>query len=193
MTPPSAPRFEVEVKYRLAANQAELLTHRLEELGARAEPSQRQIDLYFAHPARNFASTDEALRLRTAQGVSTATYKGPKQDTSTKTRLEVETPIQDPQGFVELMRALGFRDVRHVDKLRSTYVLSDPGGSVEVSIDRVEGLGVFAEIETMAEAHEVDRARSGVLAWGERLGLKDMERRGYIEMLLASAPNQERP
>ena len=86
---------------------------RLEELGGEYQAELRQVDSYFAHPARDFAVTDEALRIRQANGDCYITYKGPKIDATTKTRREIELPL--PSGprtceqFTELLESLGFR------------------------------------------------------------------------------------
>ena len=53
--------YEVELKYPIQ-NVAPLI-ERLEALGARRGSPARQVDRYFAHPCRNFAETDEALRM----------------------------------------------------------------------------------------------------------------------------------
>src|SRR5688572_28544694 len=71
-------QYEVEQKHRVvdvAALEAQLSARRI-----RLEPAIIQSDEYFAHPARDFAKTDEALRIRTSGGKSFVTYKGPKLD-----------------------------------------------------------------------------------------------------------------
>ena len=54
--------YEVEQKFRV--NDMLAVEHALRRLGAHIEPPQLQVDCYFAHPARDFAKTDEALRIR---------------------------------------------------------------------------------------------------------------------------------
>ena len=84
-----------------------------------------QSDQYFAHPARDFAQTDEALRIRTVGDTSFVTYKGPKLDATSKTRRELELPLaaSDPDGsqFAELLAALGFTPVAIVRKQRRKF------------------------------------------------------------------------
>ena len=81
--------FEVEIKFRAA--DLEALGRRLLSLGAEPIGTSEQEDLYLAHPSRDFASTDEALRLRRVGDMNRITYKGPKLGGPTKTR--EETPI----------------------------------------------------------------------------------------------------
>ena len=56
-------QYEVEQKFRLG-EQAESIIARLAEIGASEIGEARQADHYFNHPVRDFATTDEALRIR---------------------------------------------------------------------------------------------------------------------------------
>src|SRR5688572_12433222 len=106
-------QYEVEQKHRVEDVAA--LVAQLVQRGVTLDPPVTQADQYFSHPARDFAKTDEALRIRTAGECSFVTYKGPKLDTTTKTRRELELPLhpEDAEGtkFAELLAALGFRPV----------------------------------------------------------------------------------
>ncbi|NQT36418.1 MAG: CYTH domain-containing protein, partial [Planctomycetes bacterium] len=51
-------QYEVEQKYPVADLAA--LETSLTALGAELQPPQLEVDLYYAHPARDFAATDEA-------------------------------------------------------------------------------------------------------------------------------------
>ena len=80
--------LEVELKFPL--DDALSLRERLVSVGAEAKSMVVQSDAYFNHPARDFAQTDEALRIRTVGDESVVTYKGPKLGGSAKTRFELE-------------------------------------------------------------------------------------------------------
>src|SRR3954468_18985093 len=84
-------QYEVEQKHRVTDEAA--LMARLRESGGHLETSIEQSDQYFAHPCRDFAKTDEALRIRKVEAKAFVTYKGPKLDTTTKTRREIELPL----------------------------------------------------------------------------------------------------
>lgn len=85
--------YEVEQKYPVA-DVAEL-EGRLGDAGALWHGVVEQVDRYFGHPSRDFAVTDEALRLRsTADGV-VITWKGPRLDAAAKTRREIELPLAE--------------------------------------------------------------------------------------------------
>jgi len=174
---------EVEAKLRLAScGELEEVRRRLEELGARLEGVVVEEDTYFQHPCRDFAETDEALRLRIAGGRAELTYKGPKRILGgSKARAEYTTAVADSGEAARILEALGFRPAAVVRKQRSYYRLGD----VAVSLDHVEGLGCFLEAEYRGQgsAEEAARAIEEVL---ERLGVATRERiyKSYLELLL---------
>jgi 2-amino-4-hydroxy-6-hydroxymethyldihydropteridine diphosphokinase len=180
--------YEVELKFAAPIEGGEFeLEPKLRALGAEAEPVERHVDRYFNSPARDFAATDEALRLRSVGAETILTYKGPKVDAATKTRFELEVPVEarHEQDLAEVLRRVGFREVRTVEKTRRPFGMRWRGRRMTVSIDAVAGLPPFIELETIAEDAEVDDARAALEALAEELGLANRERRSYLEMLLA--------
>src|SRR5436305_7495791 len=144
--------FEVEVKYRSVDH--DQLRRRLIERGAAPEPEVAQEDVYLSHPSRDFAVTNEALRLRRIGAENRITYKGPRHEGPTKTREEIEIPAAEGEdAFRQLARLfenLGFQPVATIRKTRTPFHVADPLHSIEVALDHAEGLGDFAEIETVA-------------------------------------------
>ncbi|MCA9079567.1 MAG: class IV adenylate cyclase [Planctomycetaceae bacterium] len=184
-------KYEVELKFRLAGSVEQLLTH-LEELQANVGSEEAQRDTYFAHPSRDFVATREALRIRSTEAENVITYKGPLIDEQTKTRQEIEIPCESgPEVSKHLWvmwRALGFRDVRRVSKVRRSFELRWEDRDFLVAMDDVEDLGRYVEIETIADEKSWQRARDATLRLAERLGLNESERRSYLEMLLERDP-----
>jgi adenylate cyclase class 2 len=181
--------FEVELKFRVDdhGQVTRLLAHR----GVLAGPPTAQEDLYLAHPARDFARTDEALRLRRDGESNHVTYKGPKHAGPTKTREELEVAFADgPEArgdFLAVFTRLGFRAILEVKKTRLTFRLAHGGRPMTVALDRVEGLGSFAEVETIATSQaDLPAAQAAVLELAAGLGLTDVERRSYLRMALES-------
>ena len=177
--------LEVEAKARapnLAAVEA-----RLSGLGAILESNKIERDEYFAHPSRDFARTDEALRLRviTADdggGWSRAelTYKGAKVDASTKSRPEetVEIPLDQVEGLRRVLAHLGFRPVASVEKSRREFLHE----GLTVCLDKVEHVGDYVEVELISA--DLEGARARVLSLFKELELDPTERRSYLELLL---------
>jgi adenylate cyclase, class 2 len=178
--------YEVEQKHRVVDVAA--LTAQLAQRGVQLEPAIAQSDRYFAHPARDFVKTDEALRIRTSDGKSFVTYKGPKLDVVTKTRHELELPLneQDADGsqFAELLAALGFRPVATVRKQRRKFRIDHAGRHVEGSIDEVDGVGTFVELELISDDENLEAAKQVIRELAAELDLGPTERRSYLGMLL---------
>jgi len=191
------PVYEVEIKFPVAdPRDVEL---RLVALAARFREPVEQVDRYFAHPCRDFARTDEALRLRRDGDDVAITWKGPRIDAATKTRREIELPLAaaadpgDPRPpadvtirqWGELLDALGFRPVLTVGKRRRPARVHWQGTEVDVAIDAVAGLGDFVELEIQAREGEVPLARAVLESLARELGCTNAERRSYLELLLA--------
>ncbi len=187
--------YEVEQKFPvddLAAIEARLVA-----LGVRFEAAIEQLDRYFAHPCRDFAQTDEALRIRQVGQQSYVTYKGPKIDAATKTRREIELPLSgsaEPLAqWTSLWDALGFKPVMLVRKRRLPGHITWEDADIEVALDQVDGVGSFVEFELVASADGVELAKSRILSLAAALGLSCAERRSYLELLLESIHEAKEP
>jgi adenylate cyclase class 2 len=173
--------YEVELKVR-ASHDA--VRGRLIELDAEARGVVEQTDTYYDHPERDFAETDEALRLRReTSGGDTETsvaYKGPLLEAQSKTREELETGVVDGETMAGILGALGFDPAETVEKIRERFHCR----GYTVTLDSVDGLGEFVEVER--EAEDVDPAREGAIELLEELGLDPTEqiRTSYLGLLL---------
>ena len=175
-------QIEVEQKHRVEDRSA--LERRLAERGAIWSDAIEQADQYSAHPCRDFAKTDEALRIRTVGDESYVTYKGPKLDATTKTRREIELPLSDGSQFSELLAALGFTPVATVRKTRRPFVLDRDGQQVHGAIDEVGTLGTFVELEISVDEVGVEAAKRIIAGVATELQLGSSERRSYLELQL---------
>lgn len=178
--------LEVEMKFRVddpAILQAKLT-------GWTAHPERQEEDHYFNAPDRDFAITDEALRIRTIGDQNLLTYKGPKLDKQTKTRFEQELPLpRGPEGaqlWWDFLTRLGYRPVGVVRKSRRAFAMRRGRFNLLATIDRVEDVGTYAELELVVDEADREDAKSVVLKCAEELGLHDPERRSYLTLWLAS-------
>jgi len=182
--------YEVEVKYRVADPFA--VADRLVGLGATGGNTSEHADHYLAHPDRDFAQTDEALRLRRIGQRNLITYKGPKRPGPTKTREELEIAFEAGSAAFDLMGKvfvrLGFRPVVVVAKTRREFAVERGGRSLSVTLDDAGDLGTFAEVEGLAtDEADLPEAQSAVLALAAELGLSEVELRSYLRMRLEAA------
>jgi len=178
--------LEIEMKYR--APDWAFVVEQLTAWNATAELLRKDSDLYFNAPDRDFAQTDEAVRIRQIGTSNFLTYKGPKIDRETKTRLEVELPIAEgaeaAATAVRFLSGLGFRSVSAVMKTRQVYRLNRGGFDVSICLDDVGAVGRFVELEIMAEAEQLEPAKAVLAQMAQELNLTDPERRSYLQMLL---------
>ena len=181
--------IEVEQKYRID-NPAAVLSG-IAELGATSRQVVRQVDSYYSHPIRDFAASDEALRVRHVGQSNFITYKGPKLDAKTKTRREIELPLATGDdaaaGYDELLDALGFHRVAEVSKVRQIFQLQREGQTIELVVDEVHDVGNFVELEIVVDDEsEIPIAQQQIATLASELQLADAERRSYLELLLAT-------
>lgn len=175
--------LEAEIKLPLSADDEARLRARLTEVGATAASEHHQADSYFAHPVRDFRATDEALRLRLDDGVLRVTYKGPKLDPPRKTREEIEFTLEaDLAVATTLLERLGFRAAAVVVKRRLEWHIHGTYPAA-ISIDEVEGLGTYCEVEVSTET--VEEGRTVLAALQQRLGLDHLApiADSYLELL----------
>ncbi|WP_292881451.1 class IV adenylate cyclase [Methanobrevibacter sp. UBA188] len=171
--------IEVEVKAKI--DSFEEMEKRLENLGAIKSKKEFQEDIYFASPIVDFAQTDEALRIRTTNNNIFITYKGPKLNKDAKTRKEVEMSIESAGKAKDIFEEIGFKEVRTVRKNRQYYTYEN----FEISLDDVEGLNPYMEIEiSLEDGNDYDDAQKSIFELFEKLGITEgFERTSYLELL----------
>jgi adenylate cyclase, class 2 len=179
--------LEIEMKFSVGDFCA--LEATLRQWQARPGPLREEADQYFNAPDRDFATCDEALRVRRRGASNCVTYKGPKQGGPTKTRTEIEVILEEgaeaAARFCRLLEHLGYRAVALVRKNRTSYELKRDGWDVQICCDEVEGLGRFVEVEIVTSAERKDEAQAAVQRIAGELGLSVAEKRSYLEMMLA--------
>jgi len=181
--------LEIEMKFPVTDLAA--VVARLVELGARPGATREEADHYFNAPHRDFAQTDEALRIRRIGTSNRVTYKGPRRPGPDKTRSEIEVALGDGDetfaDFARILTSLGFRAVAVVSKRRAGYELHRDGFDMEACLDEVDGVGRFVELEILAPEEALDKARAVLQDVAHALKLVDSERRSYLEMLLLAS------
>jgi len=189
--------LEIEMKASLNGVDPERLSAAVERLGFVPIYSCREEDTYYNGIGRDFRETDEALRIRshTQDGHVEAcvTYKGPKQDARSQTRIELETEVASPGTMRAILERLGFRKVLDVCKNRRGYCRS----GMNLCLDEVDGLGRFLELEIVAPDGTEDAQRETLLdrlfSVLDELGVprENLTRSSYLELLMARATSKK--
>jgi adenylate cyclase class 2 len=178
--------LEVEVRYR--TDNRDAVIDRLQEWGATLAADRIDVDRYFNPPDRELKDSDEAFRLRRIGDANFLTHKGPRIDSETKARAEIEVPLGDGDEVAadmeQMLRSLQFRPIVVVRKHRLIYRLERNGFPVEVCFDDVDLVGPFVELEILAPAEKYGAAKTILLQTAADLGLTDKETRSYLGMVL---------
>ena len=175
--------IEVEVKAKI--NSFDEMKERLNNLNAEKIKNEYQEDIYFNSPVCDFSETDEALRIRKTKSENYQrlfiTYKGPKIDSKSKTREEVEMEIEDEIKCKKIFENLGFKEVRTVIKNRDYYKIDN----FEISLDDIKGLDPYMEIEiTLEDNSDYSKAQESIFEMFKKLEITDgFERTSYLELL----------
>ena len=181
--------LEVEAKYQLTDTAR--VEARLMEWGAVVVSEHAEVDHYLNAPDRDFATTDEAFRLRQIGDRNLLTYKGPRKDAISKTRTEVEVRCEpgapSAEAFLKLLGYLGYGLTAVVRKRRRIYEWRRGKFIIHACFDDVERVGKFIELEIVAADDELEAAKTIVFATAADLGLANSEPRSYLEQLLGRA------
>jgi adenylate cyclase class 2 len=175
--------YEVEIKVRA---DHDVVRNHLRGRDASPEGTVTQVDTYYDAPHRDFAETDEALRVRRESAdedqTVLVTYKGPLVDDASKTREEYETGVDNPFAVESILDGLGFEPAETVEKERERFELD----GYTVTLDDVTGLGEFVEVEVEVPENDVEDAREGARGVLESLGLDPDAgiRTSYLGLLL---------
>jgi adenylate cyclase class 2 len=178
--------IEVESKYRSPGN--DKVEKALIKLGARKISDEDIEDIYFAHPARDFGKTDEALRLRKKGDGAELSYKGPRMIVDkSKAREEISLKVEDALTAQRIVERLGFKEFCAIRKKRTSYLLD----KLRVDVDDVEGLGEFVELEVLTESPE--RTTEIFETTTVELSLDRLEPKTYLEMMMdAPGPHKRK-
>ncbi len=186
----------IEVEVKIPIENRKSVEEALRRIGAQRLNSETQVDAYFDHPARAFQETDEALRLRsrhpdvagkepdnTFPPPYELTYKGPKLESRSKSRVELSVHISNIDSARSILESLGFKHVATISKRRVFYTVD----SITVSVDDVDDVGLFLELERVVTSkRDMNPALNMIFNLIERLGLDSNSsiRTSYLELFL---------
>jgi adenylate cyclase class 2 len=185
--------YEVEIKLPLPDKDA--MRKAIADIGGTLLNSETHSDIYYDHPCRSFSITDESIRIRhrtrtegpplseSGQTPVEITYKGPKIDNTTKTRLEYTANIDENElnAMTQILLRTGFKHVATVVKHRTFFDID----GITANIDTVTDVGDYIEFELISDGKdEMKKARDRILKLANTLGLdeKNTIRESYLEI-----------
>ncbi|MBR4751712.1 MAG: class IV adenylate cyclase [Thermoguttaceae bacterium] len=192
--------LEIEMKFRVDDSTAYERLLR-ETLGVEPGAPTTESDVFFTNEALGFPNRGKSLRIRRRGNYLAATFKGPRLDSETKTREEIEltlvdeAPVVDEEttrrvdqaraDWIKFYGRLGFLPYGEVVKTRRRARATYEERPFEITLDYVEGLGFFTELETTAEKSEFDAAKGVVLSLAQKLGLRDAVTQSYLSLVFS--------
>ena len=152
--------IEVEIKVRIPS--CELIEAKLIQLGFKKSHTLQEVDYYYNGVDRDFRKSHEALRLRLTESLDGSaivadrpgepsvqlTYKGPKLDNVSMSRVEHQVNLDDFETMQSILSSLGYKPVMPVMKLRREYFSEE----MTACVDTVDNLGDFLELEIIANS-----------------------------------------
>lgn len=181
----------VEVEIQVIIKDTSKIEARLNEVGTFVK-SRKQIDKYYTPPQRDFfikEMPDEYLRIRYEDEKNHLNYSFLNfgEDGWLKSTDEYETIVDRPEIIEEIFKKVGMILKITVVKTRKYFNCGD----FEVTLDRIENLGDFMEIEAKKDFGGVDKTREACSEFLKQLNVeyeiqKDM---GYPRMLYKKLNN----
>ena len=176
----------IEVEMKFATPRHNETRTQIASLGAELRDIADEEDCYLDSSDGRLMKMDEALRVRQKGESNFITYKGPKLDGSTKTRAEIEVQLAHGESVYEdaraLLSAIGYEERARIKKKRERHSAQSGEFTVEVSLDLVDDLGCYVELEILADPENLPKAREALLDLARKLQLVDSERRSYLEI-----------
>jgi len=149
----------------------------------------KQVDQYFVPTHRDFTQVSpikEWLRLRVEDDKNTINYKNWHYQDDGKAYHcdEYEIIVDSAEKAQNILKALDFKELVIVDKIRKVYTYND----FEISIDIVKDLGSFVEVEYIGEEKisDIKQKSKEMVSFLEQHGCENIERdfEGYPYLLL---------
>ena len=178
--------IEVELKFKLPLETKASLFQFLEK-NAKLSRKSFQKDSYFAPSHRDFLAKrpiNEWLRIRESNKGNSINYKNRKEQDGKQLDYcdEYETLLEKPDQIEKILLALNINPLIVVNKKRTSFLYQN----VEISIDEVEELGNFVELEMKGEYSSFEEALAYLYALAEQLGIQreGEDHKGYPRLLL---------
>lgn len=178
----------IEVEVKVSVKNKEQLEERLLQKGFLKGDLLKESDFYFDNVSGDIRGEDKALRIRSCENLTTnlienlLTFKGPKMDTISMTREEMEIKIENAGIGKKILQSLGYVQIYPVIKLRQYFRFE----KMTACLDQVENLGDFLELEIIVqEENKKEAALDQIVSLLSDLGYKqeDIIRTSYLSML----------
>jgi len=179
---------DTEVEIQLEVKRAGFLSvKRFLEKNGKFISETRQADTYYNHPSKDFLSPKypfEWLSIRRRGKNAIVNYKHwyPENSPRNTHCAEFETDVKNPEKLERILASLGMKKLVTVKKIRRNYSFR----GFTVSLDSVEGLGTFIEIEAEKSFGSPEKTLRKVWEISREIGITEYSEspRGYPYLLM---------
>jgi len=143
----------------------------------------KEIDVYFYPPNRDFLVSKngrENLRVRENDNEKELTYKKVIYNNGKYSHsIEKNVNVSNTNDIIEILKMLGFRIYLKIEKQREVYIEKN----FKLTIDNVEGLGMFIEVEWTGKDGNENEIRNACQKRSNELGLYMIQDKGYLRLI----------
>lgn len=169
--------FEIEFKFRVKDKKK--IDNTFKKLNCKFSELHQCDHIYVKNGINDFniPSGENVLRIREQNGVNYITLK------QRLNHLEYETIVEDSNVINNIFITLGYHKLVEVDKYRKETNIK----GFNITVDEVDRLGSFVEIEKLTEnEEEIENIKDEILKFASELGFyeNDIEKEKYDAMIL---------
>ncbi len=169
--------FEIEFKFRVKDKKK--IDNTFKKLNCKFSELHQCDHIYVKNGINNFNIPlgENVLRIREQNGVNYITLK------QRLNHLEYETIVEDSNVINNIFITLGYHKLVEVDKYRKETNIK----GFNITVDEVDRLGSFVEIEKLTEnEEEIEKIKDEILKFASELGFyeNDIEKEKYDAMIL---------
>ena len=169
--------FEIEFKFRVKDKKK--IDNTFKKLNCKFSELHQCDHIYVKNGINNFNILlgENVLRIREQNGVNYITLK------QRLNHLEYETIVEDSNVINNIFITLGYHKLVEVDKYRKETNIK----GFNITVDEVDRLGSFVEIEKLTEnEEEIEKIKDEILKFASELGFyeNDIEKEKYDAMIL---------
>lgn len=170
--------IEMEIKVKLTKEEYEKLNKKMKLIGKFLLQSNQQ-DIYYR--SDYFVSdNNKLLRLRLSGNKKVLTYKTYNNNMYCE---EYEVEIDNSNNMIKIFDSIGLKKITEVKKKRYIYSYQD---KYEISLDKVDNLGYFIEIEVKGTINNYFEEYDNLLKNSKNLGLNlnNIEQKRYPQLMI---------
>jgi predicted adenylyl cyclase CyaB len=173
----------IEVEAKAKISNLDRFVEKASKLGKHKGKINKLDNYYTTEPFSQEHYPKKSLRIRKLNGSYQINFKKKISNThNIYAKKETEFEVSNIQGFLELIKDMGFKKWLTKEKISDIYEITP---IFHIELNEVKSLGNFVEVEYLCEEKDIEKARFAVNEVLKKLGIrrKDIIIEGYTRML----------